>query len=338
MKRIFSLFLALSIVVSLLLCTVGTASATELKIGIGTVEAEGGLYLREKPSKSATAVCYAEYGDKVVVIREVDGWYLVNYNLYIGYMSAEYLSVSESKNVALGKGTVDPYQANLRRSASMDSETVDTLDHGDTVVVLGLKDGWYKVRYKLGVAYIRSDLVTLTEKPVNNSGFAAPPNYYKTTSSNSNGNSGNSGSSGNLGSSGNSGGSGSSGSEVSTSLGQQIVTYAKGYLGCSYVYGGASPSGFDCSGFTMYVYKQFGYSLPHGATSQLSYGTYVSYDSLMPGDLVYFGSGSTASHVGIYIGGGQFIHAENYSTGVVISSLSENYYATRYLCAHRIVG
>lgn len=335
MKRILSLFLALSIVVSLLLCTVGTASATELKIGIGTVEAEGGLYLREKPNKSATAICYAECGDKVVIIREVDGWYLVNYNLYIGYMHSDYVSFSENKNVALGKGTVDPYQANLRRSASMDSETVDTLNHGDTVVVLGLKEGWYKVRYKLGVAYIRSDLVTLTEKPVNNSGFAAPPSYYKTTSSSSSGNSGSSSSSGNSGGSGSSGSSGNSGS---TSLGQQIVTYAMGYLGCSYVYGGASPSGFDCSGFTMYVYKHFGYSLPHGATSQLSNGTYVSYDNLMPGDLVYFGSGSTASHVGIYIGGGQFIHAENYSTGVVISSLSESYYASRYLTAHRIVG
>ncbi len=106
-----------------------------------------------------------------------------------------------------------------------------------------------------------------------------------------------------------------------------------------YVYGGSSASGFDCSGFTMYVFAQVGIKLPHGATSQLSYGTEVSRSDLQPGDLVFFQDyGYTASHVGIYIGGDQFIHASSsYYNGhcVVITSLSETYYNNHYLTARR---
>ena len=74
------------------------------------------------------------------------------------------------------------------------------------------------------------------------------------------------------------------------------------------------------------------------ATAQLANGYYVSYDSLIPGDLVFFGSGSSASHVGMYIGGGEFVHAANSRSGVKISSLSESWYAARYIGARRIVG
>ncbi len=335
MKRIFSLLIAFSIVATMLLCAVGTASATELKIGIGTVEAEGGLYLRARADASSSAICSAEQDDKVIVIREVDGWYLVNYNLYIGYMSSEYVSFAETEDVALGKGTVDPYQANARKAPTQDSEITATLSMGDTVLVLGMSDGWYKIKCQYGVAYLRSDLLTLTSKPLNNSGFEAPADYGRAAEPDT---ASGSESSGSTGSSSNTGSSGSSGSSSESSLGQQIVTYALSYVGCPYVYGGTSPSGFDCSGFVQYVYKHFGYSLNRGATSQLADGYWVSYDSLMPGDIIYFGYGSTASHVGIYIGGGRFVHAENYSTGVVVTSLSESYYASRYLCAHRIVG
>mgnify|MGYP002967573040 FL=1 len=121
--------------------------------------------------------------------------------------------------------------------------------------------------------------------------------------------------------------------------GSSIVSIAQQYLGVPYVYGGSSASGFDCSGFTMYVFAQAGIKLPHGATSQLSYGTEVSRSDLQPGDLVFFQDyGYTASHVGIYIGGDQFIHASSsYYNGhcVVITSLSETYYNNHYLTARR---
>ena len=121
----------------------------------------------------------------------------------------------------------------------------------------------------------------------------------------------------------------------STSSGSAIVDTAKSYLGVRYVYGGASPSGFDCSGFTMYVYQQCGYSLPHSATSQWQsgLGTKVwSIGALQPGDLVFFNdpsrnAGKACSHAGIYIGDGQFIHSSSSSSGgVIVSSLTSGYY------------
>ncbi len=100
----------------------------------------------------------------------------------------------------------------------------------------------------------------------------------------------------------------------------QVVGIALQYLGIPYVWGGSSPStGFDCSGFTAYVYAQVGVSLPHHAASQFSYGTPVSWDQLQPGDLVFF---SGLGHVGLYLGGGQFVHAPHTGDVVKISSLA----------------
>ena len=111
-----------------------------------------------------------------------------------------------------------------------------------------------------------------------------------------------------------------------------VVGIALQYLGIPYVWGGSSPStGFDCSGFTSYVYAQVGVSLPHHAASQYSMGTPVSYDQLAPGDLVFF---SGLGHVGIYIGGGQFVHAPHTGDVVRISSLGER--SGSYVGARRL--
>jgi cell wall-associated NlpC family hydrolase len=112
-----------------------------------------------------------------------------------------------------------------------------------------------------------------------------------------------------------------------------VVGIAMQYLGVPYVWGGASPSGFDCSGFSMYVFGQVGVSLPHHAASQYGMGTAVSRDQLAPGDLVFFNG---LGHMGIYIGGGQFIHAPHTGDVVKISSLSDSWYAATYVGARRI--
>ena len=119
----------------------------------------------------------------------------------------------------------------------------------------------------------------------------------------------------------------------------EIAEYAMQFIGYPYIYGAESPSsGFDCSGLVYYVYGQYGYNLYRVADDQMDYnGTAVSRDNLQVGDLVFFGSGSYADHVGIYIGNNNFVHAANPSSGVRISSMNETYYATRYLCARRIV-
>jgi cell wall-associated NlpC family hydrolase len=114
----------------------------------------------------------------------------------------------------------------------------------------------------------------------------------------------------------------------------QVVGIALQYLGIPYVWGGSSPAtGFDCSGFVAYVYAQVGVSLPHHAASQYSYGTEVSRDQLEPGDLVFFDG---LGHVGIYIGGGQFVHAPHTGDVVKISSLYESWYASSFYGARRL--
>lgn len=307
MKRFISMLLAVSIMLSMLLTLTVGVNATELKTGIGTVTASGGLRLREKATTTSPTICIAAKGDQVVIIRKTGDWYLVNYNLHIGYMHADYLSVTDSKDVDLGTGSLDPYLTNVRSGSSTSTKVLDQLRNGEKVDILGFDNGWYKVSYDNITGYVRSDLITLLEKPANNHGSAKPTND-------------------------------SSAPAQTVSRGQKIVDYAKTFVGYPYVYGGSSPStGFDCSGFVQYVYKQHGISLNRTATSQLANGYYVSYDNMKPGDIIYFGYGSTATHVGIYIGNGKFVHAQNSSTGVVITSLSSSYYASRYLCAHRIV-
>lgn len=119
----------------------------------------------------------------------------------------------------------------------------------------------------------------------------------------------------------------------------EIANFALGFVGYPYVYGAESPSqGFDCSGLVYYVYGQYGHKLHRTADTQMDNdGTAVSYNNLQVGDLVFFGSGSYANHVGIYIGNNNFVHAANPSSGVRISSMNETYYASRYLCARQII-
>lgn len=119
-------------------------------------------------------------------------------------------------------------------------------------------------------------------------------------------------------------------------VGSQLADYALQLVGLPYVYGGTSTSGFDCSGFVQYVYRQNGYEINRTATAQLNDGHTVAYEDMKPGDIIYFGYADTATHVGIYVGGGEFVHAENSGTGVVISKLSQPWYAARFLCAHRV--
>jgi len=111
-----------------------------------------------------------------------------------------------------------------------------------------------------------------------------------------------------------------------------VVGIAMQYLGTPYVWGGASPSGFDCSGFVMYVYGQMGVSLPHSSYAQYGYGSPVSMSQLQPGDLVFFDG---LGHVGIYVGGGTFIHAPHTGDVVKISSLS-GWYASTFVGGRRL--
>ena len=113
-----------------------------------------------------------------------------------------------------------------------------------------------------------------------------------------------------------------------------VVSIALQYLGVPYVWGGASPSGFDCSGLTMYAYAKVGVYLPHNAAMQYGMGTPVARSQLAPGDLVFFNG---LSHVGIYIGKGTFVHSPHSGDVVKISSLHEGYYHAGWVGGRRVV-
>ena len=118
----------------------------------------------------------------------------------------------------------------------------------------------------------------------------------------------------------------------------KIIKNAKQYLGVPYVWGGTSPSGFDCSGFTHYVFLKNGITIPRTSALQYNEGTWVSKDQLRPGDLVFFTTYKPGpSHVGIYIGNGQFVHASSGAEQVTISDLTKNYYMQRYIGAKRVI-
>lgn len=128
--------------------------------------------------------------------------------------------------------------------------------------------------------------------------------------------------------------------EVSRGFGRrgaQIVQMAQQYMGTPYVWGGSRPGGFDCSGFIYYIYGQFGISLPRMSDGQFEMGRAISGDNLFPGDLVFFTTYEPgASHVGIYLGGGRFIHASSAAGEVTITPLGKSYYQERYLGARRV--
>jgi peptidoglycan DL-endopeptidase CwlO len=113
-----------------------------------------------------------------------------------------------------------------------------------------------------------------------------------------------------------------------------VVQYAMSQLNTAYVWGGSAPGGFDCSGLVMWAYAQVGVSLPHSSYAQYGYGVPVSRDQLQPGDLVFFDG---LGHVGIYIGGGQFVHAPHTGDVVKISSLDESWYSATFVGARRIL-
>lgn len=205
----------------------------------------------------------------------------------------------------------------IRNEPSTDASIVISLIRNTDVTVTGENGDWYKVKYGDFEGYIFKELLSdeQTEQTNRHMPLAETTNLQENVEQTSNSN--------------------------ESSLGQEIVEYAKQYLGYPYVYGGAGSSSFDCSGFTMYVYKNFGYSLSHSARAQSKMGTYVEKENLQPGDLVFFLDYETMDdigHCGIYIGDGNFIHASS-GTGycVKISTLLSGSYDRRYATARRLI-
>lgn len=201
----------------------------------------------------------------------------------------------------------------VRKGPSTSEEVVDSLILNAQVIVTAEVEDWYKVKVDNKTGYIAKRLLSSSKQETTSRGAEERINEPEETEV----------------------------IPVASSKGEEIANFAKKYLGCKYVYGGSGPSTFDCSGFTMYVYKQFGINLSHSARAQSKNGTYVAKGDLQPGDLVFFKDYETMDgigHCGIYIGEGNFIHASS-GTGycVKISTLLSGSYQTRYETARRLL-
>lgn len=120
----------------------------------------------------------------------------------------------------------------------------------------------------------------------------------------------------------------------------QLISFAKRFVGVRYRWGGTTPKGFDCSGFTQYVFKSIGIKLNRTSTAQATQGSHVSKSELLPGDLVFFdtnGGNNHINHVGIYIGGGRFVQASSTGTGVTVSNINSGFYKDAYMTARRVI-
>ncbi|OLR67258.1 Probable endopeptidase p60 precursor [uncultured Clostridium sp.] len=276
-----------------------TVGASAATLGAGTVTADA-LRLRDTPAAEGEILATASGGTSVVVLEDTgNGWYKVNFNTVEGYMSSEYLTVSTTADAALGYGLVDTDGSSLNMRAAAGTN-YDTVASipGGTVLELEGVDNGW---YK----------VTYSGK----TGYVSSDYITITTEPDVT-------------------------ETASSDLGAQIVAYAEEYLGTPYVLGGNGPNQFDCSGFTKYVYSHFGYTLNRTATDQLQNGVSVSKDELQPGDLVFFKyrTSKPVSHVGIYIGNGEFIHASTNRYLVQIDQMESGHYANVYVYARRIIG
>lgn len=227
---------------------------------------------------------------------------------------------------------VNSQSVNLRQKADKTSQVIKSLTLNTKVTVLSSTNGWAYIDVNGTKGYVAENLLTSTQKATSRSGLTtreqANSDTTKTASNSATKNTNKTVSNVSTTST-----TKKKESTASSKSGSSVVSYAKQFLGCKYVYGGTSPSGFDCSGFTQYVYKHFGVNLNRTAAAQYSNGKSVT--SLQAGDLVMFGK-SGINHVGIYIGGNTFIHAANKKQGVRTDSMSTGYYKANYVGAKRI--
>lgn len=309
------------------LLPLGAAAQEDGIRGIAFVNYET-LRLREEPNTNSKELAKAQRNEVVLILnKEKGGWYRVSYNLQEGYMLGGYLRILAKENVELGYGQVIPEETVLYTQPDPQSEELCGLVQNDRCYTIGVNDGWYKVIFGEGIGYIPSPLLELTEVPYENAASSVSPKFFVE---------------------GLSTGIAPSAQALSGQkplkasgepvTGADILAETEQYLGIRYVHGGESPKGFDCSGLIYYVLRTLGYSAPRSVAAQARMGTPVGNDLLQPGDLVFFATlgGKTPTHVGIYAGDGQFLHAPNSRSKVSYGDLTSGYWLKCYIGARRL--
>lgn len=269
-----------------------------------SVISSGNLNIRQEASTDSEVIGILTNHNACELLEDAGDWYKVTSGKVTGYVNKQYLvtgdeaeaiAEQEIKTVA----TVNTETLNVRAEKSTEAEVLSQVGNSEAFTVNSVADGWVEISVDDSVGYISQDYVTLaqalpTAKTIEQVKY------------------------------------GDGVSDVRAS----VVSYALQFVGNRYVWGGTSlENGIDCSGFTMRILGKYGISLPHSSKAQPSYGTKISASEAKPGDLFFYGSGRSISHVAIYIGNGQIVHASNKRDGIKVSNA---YYrnpicVTRYL-------
>jgi len=306
-------FPARTAIVAASLTALMAVSAYAYDVQGGTVTTSSAVNFRTEATTSSESMGKLNDGTRVAILDEIDGWYKVAYDGKTGYMSSDYVVSQPIMNIECGGAKVTTSVLNVRSGPGTENSIVTKLYEGNVAKIIGINNAWFKVQYGSQTGYISPDYVEIVKY------------------------------SGSTGSSGTAAVSAVSHASTSSASGtrQQIVDYAATLLGCKYVYGGNSPSGFDCSGYVKYVFAHFGVNLSRTSASQYSNSVRISKSDLNVGDLVFFSQtrgSSKVGHVGIYVGGGQFIHAASPGKGVRYDSLSDSYYSSHYIGSGRVLS
>ena len=287
--------------------------------------------LKIVPAINATDIIEVKQDETVTVIETMNDWVCIQTGTTKGWIRSDKLKSAEEETTepvaeneentpveetVLKTLYVAETTVNVRKEPNTTSEVVTKLNLNTKVDVYSEENEWSKVKVNNQEGYILTSLLSDKKKEETTSRSATTPRKETTESKEET----------------------KTPTAPSTGKGSTVVETAKKYIGYPYVYGASGPSSFDCSGFTSYVFKLHGVTLNRTAKGQYSNGTAVSRSDLQPGDLIMFGpSASGINHVGIYIGGGQIVHAANKSRGVTTDTINSGYYNKNYVGARRVI-
>ena len=272
---------------------------------LGIANVEETLNVRETPSADSSMVGKMPKNAAGEILETLDGWYKIQSGDVTGYVSADYLITGEeaaarAEEVKQTIATVKTPTLNVREEPNTECSILALMPQGEELNVLEDLSGWVKVDLDNTNGFISKDYVDISVQ--------LPKAMTMTEVRYGNGV-----------------------SDVRVDL----ISYATQFVGNPYVWGGTSlTNGADCSGFTLSIFAKYGVYLPHSSKAQANCGTRISASEAKPGDLFFYGSGSSISHVAIYIGNGQIVHASSKKTGTKIS----NAFYRSPICVTRVLG
>ena len=329
------------------------AIAEKSSLTEGYAKVTGTTELKTTPSDDAESIGTMSGAEDLEVLESTEGWYKVMVDGEAGYVKKDMVTLDKKEAETAAK-QLDHYKKAtvtsdngliVRTSGSKDAPSVGTVNGGDEVIIVDAQNDYIKILFgnELTEGYVINTGLEFADEWVTKNEVHQEIKeiaYAKAVAAQKAAEAARKAEAARLAAMGYSARetktSAVSAPSGNASKGQALVNSAKKYLGVPYVWGGTSPRGFDCSGLVQYVCRQNGISVPRVAASQRNAGKYVSRANLQPGDLVFFGNGGRITHVGIYVGNGNMIHAPQTGDVVKISSINSSYRVARYAGAVRV--